>query len=533
VQKSNNQVRVTAQLIRAGDGFHVWSQNYTRPLEDIFAIQDEIATDVATALDASLLGMDKRLHSVATSNINAYETYLKALEQQALLSYSSLPRAESLLKDTLAMDPGFTDAKLALVRNYYFKLNTGMIDQPEAEKFSRPLLNQVYATDPDNRLARALELVIGTWIDAPLSPKERREKLLEVRDLFQYLPTETEIRGPVANAIFWELGLRDEALAVIEGGLLVDPMSPGLQSRRGDILADMGRLDEGLAALLRADELSPQNSNILARIAGVKAMQGDMGGSLEWLRRATAADPGDHELAAMLAVDLYNLNLPEAARPWADRVAAQAAQTNMGRKVELVRAYTLDDLVQAERLARSMIADQVSARFNTYGSAVFIFQEILSMQGRDAEGLAYLRQIKPELSQYDYPPQDYRDSLTYLAMASFEYMLQPPEELKKIRQKLESLSGESADFFNDDSFSRMFSAMLLGEQSQASEILLQELLPQPAAQDPGLLETLMLPMFAELLAPPEVQAAINQRQRDTDIIRQQVLEQLQQPEWNP
>ena len=56
VQKANDRVRVTAQLIRAADGFHVWSQNYTRPLEDIFAIQDEIATDVANALGSSLLG---------------------------------------------------------------------------------------------------------------------------------------------------------------------------------------------------------------------------------------------------------------------------------------------------------------------------------------------------------------------------------------------------------------------------------------------------------------------------------------------
>jgi TolB-like protein len=56
VQKAGNRVRVTAQLIRADDGFHVWSQNYDRTLEDIFAIQDEIAEDVADALGASLLG---------------------------------------------------------------------------------------------------------------------------------------------------------------------------------------------------------------------------------------------------------------------------------------------------------------------------------------------------------------------------------------------------------------------------------------------------------------------------------------------
>ena len=72
VQKAGGRVRVTAQLIRANDGFHVWSQNYTRPLEDIFAIQDEIAADVAGALDESLLGGDRLadLHGVETRNLS-------------------------------------------------------------------------------------------------------------------------------------------------------------------------------------------------------------------------------------------------------------------------------------------------------------------------------------------------------------------------------------------------------------------------------------------------------------------------------
>ena len=100
VQKSGDRVRVTAQLIRAEDGFHVWSQNYTRPLEDIFAIQDEIATDVAGALDSSLLGGTKpRLFvALSTRNLNAYDSYLKGLEQQAIFSYGSLVNA---LKTTL------------------------------------------------------------------------------------------------------------------------------------------------------------------------------------------------------------------------------------------------------------------------------------------------------------------------------------------------------------------------------------------------------------------------------------------------
>ena len=79
VQKVGDRVRVTAQLIRADDGFHVWSQNYDRDLRDIFAIQDEISSDVAVALGSTLLGEDDAgIRNVETENFAAYDIYLRA-----------------------------------------------------------------------------------------------------------------------------------------------------------------------------------------------------------------------------------------------------------------------------------------------------------------------------------------------------------------------------------------------------------------------------------------------------------------------
>ena len=161
VQKSGDRVRVTAQLIRAEDGFHVWSQNYTRRLEDIFAIQDEIATDVAGALDESLLGNAAEvIHGVETDNIVAYDLYLKAMEQQSAYSYGSLRQAEGLFLEALAADPDFVDAKLGLARNYLMMEATGLIEIEQASRQVRPLIDQVRALQPDNHLARALELMI-------------------------------------------------------------------------------------------------------------------------------------------------------------------------------------------------------------------------------------------------------------------------------------------------------------------------------------------------------------------------------------
>ncbi|MCH8137195.1 MAG: adenylyl cyclase, partial [Proteobacteria bacterium] len=78
VQRAGDRVRITAQLIRADDGFHVWSENYDRTLDNIFEIQDEIAERVGRALSASLLGTDVvSIISIGTEKIAAYELFLK------------------------------------------------------------------------------------------------------------------------------------------------------------------------------------------------------------------------------------------------------------------------------------------------------------------------------------------------------------------------------------------------------------------------------------------------------------------------
>ena len=128
VQRAGDRVRITAQLIRANDGFHVWSENYDRTLDDIFGIQDEIATKVGNSLSDSLLGArDKDIEGVATKDVSAYDLYLQALAELAKGSYGSLQAAEGLLKDALSKDPEFLDAKTELARNYLDQMLTGLV----------------------------------------------------------------------------------------------------------------------------------------------------------------------------------------------------------------------------------------------------------------------------------------------------------------------------------------------------------------------------------------------------------------------
>ncbi|MEJ2534861.1 MAG: tetratricopeptide repeat protein, partial [Gammaproteobacteria bacterium] len=333
VQKAGNQVRVTAQLLRAEDGFHVWSQNYTRPLEDVFAIQDEIAEDVAGALGASLLAAGASpMEGVDTSSLAAYDLYLKGLEQQALGSYAGLEEAERLFQQALVEDPSFTDARLALVRNFMRQLLTGLIDSEALLEATLPLIERVYETHPENKQARAYELMITVrWGDAAESMDDVRETIQEIRNLLAVIPTESFMRTEIATAVAWILDDPQGGIELLRAGLLVDPMDPELHSTLGRVYAEEGRLQEAEIELRRAVELAPRTPGPYVRLSQLEQARNNLPGAMEWGRRAIEIDPRDHELAAQMAEWLYDLELPEEAAPWAERVRTLAPGSAIAR----------------------------------------------------------------------------------------------------------------------------------------------------------------------------------------------------------
>ena len=150
-----NRVRITAQLVNVENGFHLWSETYDRDLNDIFAIQDEIAHEVARALRITLLGEDEaRLEQVKSTEINAYDFYLKGLQGLNQSGFVSLDSAVTQFQQALTLDPAYTPAKVSLVRAWTSMANTGAISQQQAVSRGLPLLEQVLADQPDNSEAR-------------------------------------------------------------------------------------------------------------------------------------------------------------------------------------------------------------------------------------------------------------------------------------------------------------------------------------------------------------------------------------------
>ncbi len=227
VRKQGDRVRVTAQLIDASDGYHVWSQTYDRDLKDIFAIQDEIAGAIAQELKVKLDAPPAGGTAVVeTSDLVAYQLYLKAIGLWTARGEQNLLQAEALFQAALKRDPNYAKAWAGLALTYAIL----------PEWSSRPLAE----TRPAGRDAAEHALALDRDLPEPYAA-------------LGYLAA-TELRFPTARAMFQ----RSIALA---------PSYATGHQWSGETLSWEGDLDGGLVLIRKAVALDPKSSIVNSVLA--------------------------------------------------------------------------------------------------------------------------------------------------------------------------------------------------------------------------------------------------------------------------
>ena len=143
VQRAGDKIRITAQLIDVDNGFHLWSGNFDRDLDDVFAIQDEIANEVVAALKVSLLGeVADTLDSDQTENLDAYTEYLLGLNALNESSMENFSRAIAHLQKAVEYDPNYARAWSTLGRTYLEMEDYGILGRTEAITAARDAASQ-------------------------------------------------------------------------------------------------------------------------------------------------------------------------------------------------------------------------------------------------------------------------------------------------------------------------------------------------------------------------------------------------------
>jgi TolB-like protein/tetratricopeptide (TPR) repeat protein len=147
VRKAGNRVRVTAQLIRAADSTHLWSETYDRELDDIFAVQDDIAAEVVEQLQIRLLSAAPR---VLETSSEAYVLYLQARQLARQNTAAGYTKALALLDRVLQIEPDYAPAWTMKSTIYGQQGSHGLISEPVGLRLAREAANRALALDPKN-----------------------------------------------------------------------------------------------------------------------------------------------------------------------------------------------------------------------------------------------------------------------------------------------------------------------------------------------------------------------------------------------
>ena len=251
VRRAGNRVRITTQLVNVHDGYQLWSDRYDRELVDIFAIQDEIATAIASHLAVTLRGRDAGvLVRPSTSNLEAYELYLKA---RSLMKErgSALLEAIELLERAVSLDPEFAPAQAYLAHALILSSFWGM-SVPEhvnaRAKWAAAAALEHHATLVAAHTASAL---VATCIDFdPDRATEAWNRAVAID------PSDPEARTMrAAFDVCYTRGAFDDAVSEVRSVIERDPLSALAHSQLSVILTFGGHFDQAMVEAKRAREL--------------------------------------------------------------------------------------------------------------------------------------------------------------------------------------------------------------------------------------------------------------------------------------
>jgi len=266
VRKSGDKLRITAQLVRTQDGFHVWSQTYDRELTDIFEIQDDIAKSVARALAISFGLNVKNIATGRTNNIEDYEDYLRARKLILLRGQKNLDAALLLLNDVTARAPDFAPAWVQIAYVYsvyesYLPLRGGLAPEGDWRRWraiGRAAAERALSLDAQNAEAQ-IYLAMFRYYEADYA-----EAAKAVDRAVELAPENPAVLDSAAQ-MFYDLGYFKEARKYAERAIAIDPLVAVYENSLGNILwyghnafDETGAIAEAQRHLRRAIALEPE-----------------------------------------------------------------------------------------------------------------------------------------------------------------------------------------------------------------------------------------------------------------------------------
>ena len=423
--EARNRVRITAQLVNVKDGYHLWSETYDRDLDDIFAIQEEIARKVADALKVTLLGEDEaRIAAQAVTDLSAYDLYLRGLEQLNKFSFSALSEARTIFAQAIEKDPNYIPARLKLAQAWLDLAYTGAATNAEAVAAAEPLLNSILENDPANAEAHVLMARI-------LREKEDDNSIeQELKLALDSDPRNVQALRHMGRFLYFAGNDAQKGLEYILEAERIDPYSVDTLWDLMGFYAFTGQPEKTLPYAQRTAEIQPENPNRYWGPGMAYMLSGQLATSLEYQVKAAAVDPDDPELPAGIAAVWLDLGDPEQAEHWA-QLADELGADQPSPIVTRVQLYQYrEQLGLAADMAKRALDRSLDNRAGSNGVLRRIYIANVVRQGDIQQAIDfYLTQLPGAFATpMDVNPDSRRNSSQLLEIAVLLQMQDPASE---------------------------------------------------------------------------------------------------------
>ena len=296
VRTSRNRVRITAQLIDAQTNSHIWADRFEGDLTDIFALQDEITERIVSAIEPSVRAAEIERARAQPTTLTAYSAYLRALPYYYAQTWEAVRQAEDLLRDAIALDPGYAEAIGTLADCIALRVANGW-----HENRRHPIEEACAAAERAAAAGGGNSTCLGA-----------------------------------AAFTFAVLGHRfEEALPLAERAIDIHPNSTFVRNRAGAVYANSGESDKALDQVAIALRMNPLDNKTrtftftVATVAHLFARRSEE--SVRWARRASAIAPQARIVRLCAASALGQLGRRDEARGEIDAVLAEHPTITLAR----------------------------------------------------------------------------------------------------------------------------------------------------------------------------------------------------------
>ncbi len=323
VRKAGNQLRITAQLVNVSDGYRLWSERYDRKMEDIFAIQDEIAESIVKALEVTLSPKERRaIQNVATRDVEAYDFYLRGRKYFYEFDRKNWDLARQMYERAIKLDPSYALAYAGIADCWSFLFMYAGSSERErnlADEASRKAL----ALDPDLAEAHASRGLVLSLLGKHDEAGEHFENATRLNpklyEAYYFHARASVAQGKFAKAarlyeqaievrpedyqvplllpqVYKSLGREEDAAEAHRRGLIaaerhleLNPEDVRALYLGGGALVETGQEEKGLAWVKKAVDLAPHETGLLYNVACIYSTLARKDEALDYLERAVKA----------------------------------------------------------------------------------------------------------------------------------------------------------------------------------------------------------------------------------------------------